>query len=627
MELLHYWKLIRKRMWLIVAIVVIAMAGVGYFLLNQPPLYRTSTTLVINPATLDSTVNYQITDGMLPLANTYSEFLKSRSFANTVLQQLQTQALPITPTEDEILGAIMARYIDDTQLFRITATYRDPIVAKALADTTAQMLVQANNERILAQQTALMNAQLDTRRVQEIDRLGELTNLLRDELNYYEDHIAALEQQLTILSSGPASAETDARMMDTRSELLASRAARVDLLGSLAQAQESLLAETEKANRNLDTVVVVDEAVLPSQPLPRNIIQPILAALAAALALGILLAVVLDYFDASVKSPEELDTFYNKPTLGAIGIVNSAANSPGQEGNLVMLNEPHSAVAETIRVVRTAVQIASLDQPLQSLLITSAVPGEGKSFIATNLAISIAQAGKRVILVDADLRRPQIHKAFGMHSEPGFTNLVVDQTLSLQRVLQPTRVPNLRILACGTIPPNPAELLTSGRASIIMQTLSANADMVIYDSSPVTMVTDAVILATQVDGVVQVVNANGTNADLVRRCKDLLERSGANVLGPVLNRVATPDLGYYGNYYSERPERRSSKNGNTPAGQGVDMARTPQMQERRQPAPMPISPAERMAVDDTRGHNGHVPDPLAPGVPTTGDSSKPFEDA
>src|SRR5215203_3187809 len=140
MELLHYWKLIRKRMWLIVAIIVIAMVGVGYYLINQSPQYRTSTTLVINPATLDSTVNYQISDGMLPLANTYSEFLKSRSFANTVSKQLQTQALPVTPSENEILGAIMARYIDDTQLFRITATYHDPTVAKALADTTAQML-------------------------------------------------------------------------------------------------------------------------------------------------------------------------------------------------------------------------------------------------------------------------------------------------------------------------------------------------------------------------------------------------------------------------------------------------------------------------------------------------------
>ncbi|MCC6457201.1 MAG: polysaccharide biosynthesis tyrosine autokinase [Caldilineaceae bacterium] len=549
MELLHYWNLIRKRIWLIIGLVCMAMVAASYYVLNQDPQYRTSTTLLINPATLDSTVSYQMSDGLVPLANTYMEFMQSRSFASAVAKELEAQALPVEPKEDEIIGAIVAQYVDDTQLFRIAATYRDPVVAKAMADTTAQMLIEGNEERIRAEQTALLNAQSDTRRVHEIDQLAEAINLLRTELIYYEDQIQALEHQITVLNSGPQSTESDTEILAARNQLLNYRSSRVDLLGSLADSQKALLAETERANSNVDTVVVVEKAWLPDEPLPRNLLQPLLAAIAAALTLGVALAVGLEYFDSSVKNPEELDFVYGMPTLGAIGIVDDIDPVRGKGSELIMLHKPRTAIAESIRVLRTAVRMASIGKPLHSLLITSARPGEGKTFTAANLAISIAQAGKRVILVDADLRRPEIHRAFGLRREPGFTNLVVEDEFTLAQALQPTRIPNLQVLVCGTPSPNPAELLSSEQASALIQALSEQADLVIYDSSPAVTVTDAILIAPQVDGVVQIVNSRGTRTDLVLRCKELLERSGARVIGPVLNRVAVTDLGYFINYY------------------------------------------------------------------------------
>lgn len=551
MELLHYWNIIRKRVWLIGVIGCFALIGATYYVLHQDPQFRTSTALIVSPATLDSTISYQMPDGLLSLTNTYAEFMQTHSFAQSVAQQLQGQNLPFLPSLDEILGAISARYIDGTQLLRITATFRDPAIAKALADTTARMLVEANEERTQAQQAALLNAQSDTRRVQETDQLAEAINLLRAELDYYEDKIQSLEQQFTVLNSGPQSTETDAKILDAQNQILEYRSSRVDLLGSLATAQESLLAATEEANNNVDTVVVVEEAWLPSEPLPPNLLQPILAAIAAGLALGVALSIGLEYLDSSVKSPEELDLLYGVPTLGAIRIVDSIDGADDSKANLVMLHAANTPISETIRVLRTAIRMSSIGNPLRSLLITSARPGEGKTFIAANLAISIAQAGKRVILVDTDLRRPEIHRLFGLQSEPGFTNLIVEQEFTLAQVLQPTRVPNLRVLACGTLPPNPAELLSSEQASSLIKTLSDQADMIIYDSSPAVTVTDAVILAPQVEGVVQIVNSRGTRSDLVLRCKELLERSGARVIGPVLNRVDAMDLGYYSNYYND----------------------------------------------------------------------------
>lgn len=638
MELLQYWNIVRKRLWLIILFVILAGTGAGYYVLSQLPQYRTSTTLAISPAALNSAVTYQVENQLIPLANTYTEFMKTRSFAQLVAKQLQTQTLPLQPTEDEILASIITQYVQNTQLFRITATFHDSVVAKALADTTAQLLIDANLERMRAEQAALLEAQLDTSRVQERDRLVELNNVLREELKFYEDEIAGLQQQMEALHNGPQSTETDARIREMRTELLQYRGERVTLLGSLAEAQKALLAESDKSNTKVDTVVVVEAALLPAAPLPRNLLQPFLAALAAALALGVAAAYGLEYIDYTVKSPEELDAIYGIPTQGVIGHVSEAERLREAGDSLIMLKAPRSPIAESIRALRTSVRMAGIGKPIRTLLITSAGPGEGKTFVTTNLAISIAQAGKRVILVDLDIRKPQVHKRFGLRAEPGFTNLVVDrQEFTLEQVLQPTPVPNLRVLTCGTIPPNPAELLSAEQTTAVMAALLEAADMVIYDTAPAATVTDAILIAPQVDGVLQVVNARGPRIDLVRRTKELLERSGARVIGPVLNRVAIIDLGYYANYYyyggyynsdheatasrkrrwpwqrKRRRHHRQPQRTPTPAGAGSDAnltwvessayaIRTTTKEEHDTPFQL-----QRLAPSANGAHNDHTP--------------------
>src|SRR5207237_1213362 len=159
----------------------------------------------------------------------------------------------------------------------------------------------------------------------------------------------------------------------------------------------------------------------------------------------------------------------------------------------------------------------------------SAGPSEGKSTTTANLAVSMAQAGSRVILVDTDLRRPRIHGIFGVAKEPGFTNLVIDSQVNLNDYLRPTSVANLKVLACGTIPPNPAELLGSPSAVRLMDELTRHADVLIYDSPPAATLTDALVMAARVDAVLQVVRAGATRRDLVLRGKHVLEKAGARV--------------------------------------------------------------------------------------------------
>jgi len=354
-----------------------------------------------------------------------------------------------------------------------------------------------------------------------------------------------------------------------RQELLSLQSARANILTSLTQAQASIVdSRPETATANLNTAVVVDAAPLPAMPLPRDIVQRTLMVLVFALAAGVGLAVLLEYIDYTVKTPEELDAVYGVPALGVIGVAAKKVSKAPTNSGLVTLNDAFSPIAEAFRSLRTSIGFSALTTPTRSLLVTSAGPSEGKTFVASNLAVTLALGGKRVILVDTDLRKPTVHQMFGTPREPGFTNLLMDQQGNLGNFLQKTPIKNLRILTCGTLPPNPADLLGSPRAVEVMGQLGQYADIVIYDSPPAATVTDAAIVAQHVDAVLQVVLAGGTRIDLVQRCKTVLEQVGAHMLGPVLNRVGGSDLGYYAYYYSYGYYGHSNGNGNGHTGNG-----------------------------------------------------------
>ncbi|MDH7577582.1 MAG: CpsD/CapB family tyrosine-protein kinase [Bacillota bacterium] len=215
---------------------------------------------------------------------------------------------------------------------------------------------------------------------------------------------------------------------------------------------------------------------------------------------------------------------------------------------------PKSPFAEAYRTLRTSIHFSSSGQPLQTLLITSAGPSEGKSTTLANLAISMAQAGGRVLVVDADLRKPSQHKIFGALNGAGLTNWLVEGT-PLDEVIQETEVPGLWILPCGPIPPNPSELLGSRRMEDLLKETRARFDTVLFDSPPVVAVTDATVLAPGMDGVVLVIRAKVARIDMTREAKELLEKTGARLIGVVLNATHLPADDYYYYYYGEKRRR------------------------------------------------------------------------
>lgn len=222
---------------------------------------------------------------------------------------------------------------------------------------------------------------------------------------------------------------------------------------------------------------------------------------------------------------------------------------PTPVSTIITHSDPQSAASEAFRVLRTNLQFLGLDKPLKSLLITSATPSEGKSTTASNLAVSFAQAGARVCLVDADLRRPMVAKMFGLENWMGLTTVLVNPE-TLTDALQETAIPDLWVLPSGPIPPNPAELMSSGRMKQVLEALEQGFDLVVVDTPPVLAVTDAAALAPAVSGVLMVIRSGVVDRTQAQRAKSALEAVGARVLGAVLGAVEEADNnGYYYYYY------------------------------------------------------------------------------
>lgn len=218
--------------------------------------------------------------------------------------------------------------------------------------------------------------------------------------------------------------------------------------------------------------------------------------------------------------------------------------------SLIALTRPSSIVAEQFRTIRTNIHFSSVDNELKSLAVTSAGPGAGKSTVSANLAVSFAMEGKKVLLVDTDMRKPTVHKTFRLSNHDGLTNLLTDRNIGLADVVHRLDTENLFIITSGAIPPNPAELLASKRMEEIKTELENYYDVIIFDLPPVIAVTDAQVMASKVDGTIFVINKGGADKEMVLKSKELLDKVQANVLGAVFNRVDTKDDRYYV-YYGE----------------------------------------------------------------------------
>ena len=218
---------------------------------------------------------------------------------------------------------------------------------------------------------------------------------------------------------------------------------------------------------------------------------------------------------------------------------------------LILNSDPKSVISETIRTLRTNLQFASVDKKIQTILVTSSMPGEGKSFIAANLACAFAQNGTKVLLVDCDIRKGRQHYIFGTHNHKGLSNLLLEDVEEKYiEYIYKTGIDNLEVMFRGVTPPNPSELLGSEKNKELVKILEKNYDIVIFDSAPINGgLTDSLILGNLVDGVLIVSSCKTTSATILNATKKSLENVNANILGVVLNNAEAKQKKYYGHYY------------------------------------------------------------------------------
>ncbi|ETK33489.1 polysaccharide biosynthesis tyrosine autokinase [Microbispora sp. ATCC PTA-5024] len=279
------------------------------------------------------------------------------------------------------------------------------------------------------------------------------------------------------------------------------------------------------------SVTVIDPADVPDRPVSPRPLLNLGLAMVIALLLSAALAVLRDLLDTTVKTREALQELSHGPTLGIIGFERDAARQP-----LIVRRGLPSTRAEAFRGLRTSLQFIGVDRQPRSLLVTSCLPGEGKTSVAANLAITLAQAGWRVLLVDADLRRPSVHAYLGIEGSTGLTDVLIGAA-ALEEATQQWGRPGLSVLPSGRLPSNPSELLGSRTMRTLMERLTAVHDIVIIDTPPLLPVTDATALAATCDGVLFVARYGRTRRENVARAAQLLASVNARLVGTVLNCV------------------------------------------------------------------------------------------
>jgi capsular exopolysaccharide synthesis family protein len=501
------------------------------------PTYAATVRLSVGQTTNGTASGFDAYQVSQKIAQTYAEQATTNLVANNVIA-----ALGLQTTSEDLLKHVKSEAQIESTLLTITVDDHDPAEAVRIADAFAAEVLKgpaagsedfAETKAYIAEQLQKTRAQIDAAQV-DIDRLAAInspTEAQQAQLDDLENRIATLR----------------------------------GTFASLVQ-----LAAGSPANQ----VTIFDPAYAPKEPVsPRVLLNTLLGAVLG-MVVGVLIAYTRRRLDDTLRTPEDVELLTGLSSLGAI------VRMPGDSKRplfyrLATLLYPRSPAAEGFRQIRTSIDFATGDTPPRSLLITSASPGDGKTTFASNLAIAYARAGRKVVLVDGDLRKPELHAMFRMPNEVGLADLLSGRDIPFETVAQTTEVAGLRVLPSGIRPANPAELISGGGMPAILASLLTKADLIVIDSPPLQAVTDGAILASQTDGTVLVVASGRTRRAALLRARDNLQHVGARILGTALNGVSESDgkeaaLGYF-TYYgdSETPSDGAASSGSSARGQAA----------------------------------------------------------
>ncbi len=456
MEAARLLAILRRWWWLL--LLGIALGGGASYVVSKAmtPIYRASTTLLINQTQTPGVIAYNDILTSERLTKTYSELVTKRPVLEEVI------SLVGQPKDAETLrDMVSVSVIRDTQLLRLSVESDDPALSTILANATAQAFIAEND-------------------MKDLSRPG--------------------------------------------------------------------------------SVSVVELATMPTSPVKPQVGLSVVLGLIAGLVVAAGLVLLMEYLDDTVKSEQDVERLAGLTTLGMVARFGRRRSREPVSGY-----GSRSPAAEAYRAIRTSVQFATMDRLGQVLLVTSPNAGDGKSTTAANLAVTMASAGKRVVLVDGDLRKPSLHQIFNLENRVGLTSALLSGN-GARSCIQPSGFDSLSVLTSGPLPPNPSELLSSSRMRDLMEAMRREADAVIMDSPPALVVTDATLLAALADGTVLVAEAGRTRSAALRQAVDGLSRATDRLLGVVLNKAGRRAAPGYRHYYhaDDTARKRKSSRARTP---------------------------------------------------------------
>ncbi len=608
-HLTQYIDIIKRRMWVGIFAFALVIAFTSWRLLTTEPEYLATAKIVIEPdfseIMLPENTAY-IDSYYLETVNLETELqiLKSRTLSENVVETLRLASrndeAKFKNMTEIIMGSISVEKVPDSRIIKINVTNNNPEMAQKIANTLVDVYINKNIEKKIASyrdSLSWMNEQLiDLKKKVEASELNllnyvekekiivpargfsnpsyedsspyspeqsELLQELNNELvkaeieynklllKYKEKYPAVQKLNAEIVSIKKKIEEEKQKIIENSKKAIKYSIMKrdVDLNKELYNAfmkklkELDIAAEVKKSN-----VSVLEYATKPEFPVKPKKKTILLISIIAGIILGISAALIQEYIDRTIWSEEQVQKFVGLPVLG---VIPHLAADTEDSIPLISTYSLRSTEAELYRILRTNLKLSQLGKHSTSILMTSTAPGEGKSTNSINLAITIAQTGIKTLLIDADLRRPIIHNVFNVPLHPGLTEILVGDVTSYNEVITPTPVNNLFLLSAGTIPPNPSELLESGRFPDLMKYATQNFDQIIIDSAPIGMVSDTTLIANMVDGVVVVLMAGKTDRFIALKSVQILKKNKIHVYGAILNNMRKEDIykSYYYYYY------------------------------------------------------------------------------
>ncbi|MFH1073589.1 MAG: GNVR domain-containing protein [Candidatus Firestonebacteria bacterium] len=599
-----YWRTLTKHKYIIFFTSVVLLVATYIFTDLQKPVYKASCSIKIGAS--ESNISGTALDPM----GTEIRIVKSEDVIRRALIKIKS-----TKSVMDVIGDLEVGQVGDSNMIQITGYSDKAEVAAMLVNAIAECYIEKSFEekskaekeqkkyiqiQLTQQEKELFKAEENLKNFKSKGGISGMAQAYASRLIELSSQLSSLKRQYTEEHPEVRKKKEDIKDVEEKIRELSEQDSELIKLTREVSINESLYnnlrtkfqeAEIAEAGK-VETSAIVNKAMAAKYPLRPNKKLNMIIGLLLGLIIGAVAAFFMESLDTTIGSVEDLESFIGLPVLGIIpkatdeldkksGIFGRLFRKKGKDAylkrHLILWYYPKSILVEAYHTLRTNISFTVAKDKKKSLIFTSSGPAEGKTFSIINYALSSAEAGMQVVLVEADLRRPSINKIFGFSRENGLSDILLGNItwkealkgtsdilmsgLKLENIIKVPGIENLKIITCGRMYTNPVDIINSSSLDILLSELKANFDLVVFDCPPILLFADSTILASKVDGVVLIYQSGRTSKLALRRAKSQLDNVHANILGMVLNDVNIKMMPHYGSdYYSSRYYKEDKKN-------------------------------------------------------------------